>query len=128
MLLRTGTNKVGGYFTPKWLFLGIYVGVTLTWAFPNTFALEVIAFIDIISIWWQVIGGFVIVILLPLVETTTRSASYVFTHLEVGSAILSSIVWDYIWLTRSASSYLYDTSNETAGTFVPAQIYRSNSV
>ncbi|KAF5960813.1 hypothetical protein HYC85_002022 [Camellia sinensis] len=176
ILLCTGTNKDGGYLAPKWLFLCMYVGLTVIWAFLNTFALEVIAFIDIISIWWQVIGGTVIVIMLPLVATTRQSASYVFTSFELATestgisnkvyaailallvsqyslygydaaahlteetkgadkngpiAILSSIGiisifgWAYILaLTFSIKdpSYLYDTSNETAGTFVPAQI------
>lgn len=55
ILLSTGTNKGGGYFAPKWLFLCMYIGLTVIWAALNTFALEVIAFIDIISIWWQVL-------------------------------------------------------------------------
>ncbi|KAJ6991030.1 hypothetical protein NC653_019297 [Populus alba x Populus x berolinensis] len=176
ILLCTGTNKNGGYFAPKWLFLCMYIGLTLIWAVLNTFALEVIAFIDVISIWWQVIGGLVIVIMLPLVSLTTKSASYVFTHFETAPdstgisskpyvvvlsflvsqyslygydaaahlteetkgadkngpiAILSSIGiitvfgWAYILaLTFSIQDfgYLYDTSNETAGAFVPAQI------
>ncbi|XP_073265365.1 uncharacterized protein [Populus alba] len=46
ILLSTGTNKNGGYFAPKWLFLCMYIGLTLIWAVLNTFALEVIAFID----------------------------------------------------------------------------------
>lgn len=58
ILLCTGTNKDGGYLAPKWLFLCMYIGLTLIWAFLNTFALEVIAFIDIISIWWQVKSSF----------------------------------------------------------------------
>ncbi|KAL5538823.1 hypothetical protein UlMin_044133 [Ulmus minor] len=82
ILLCTGTNKDGGYFAPKWLFLCMYIGLTVIWAFLNTFALEVIAFIDIISIWWQVVGGLVIVILVPLVALTTQSASYVFTNFD----------------------------------------------
>ncbi|XP_026413452.1 amino-acid permease BAT1 homolog [Papaver somniferum] len=176
ILLSTGTNKDGGYLTPKWLFLCMYIGLTIIWAVLNTFALEVIAYIDIISIWWQVVGGTVIVIMLPLVSLTTQSASYVFTHFEKAPeitgitssayavvlsllvsqyslygydaaahlteetrgadkngpiAILSSIGiisvfgWAYILaLTFSIQDpkYLYDPSNETAGTFVPAQI------
>ncbi|KAG4909520.1 hypothetical protein JHK87_055636 [Glycine soja] len=53
ILLSTGTNKGGGYFTPKWLFLCMYIGLTVTWEALNTFALEVIDLIDIVSIWWQ---------------------------------------------------------------------------
>ncbi|KAF7001847.1 hypothetical protein CFC21_017428 [Triticum aestivum] len=176
ILLCTGTNKGGGYLAPRWLFLVMYLGLTFIWAVFNTFALEVIAFLDVISMWWQVVGGTVIVIMLPLVAKTTQPASYVFTHFETTPevtgissgayavvlsllvsqyslygydaaahlteetkgadkngpiAILSSIGiitvfgWVYILaLTFSIQdfSYLYDPANETAGTFVPAQI------
>ncbi|WVZ85714.1 hypothetical protein U9M48_032605 [Paspalum notatum var. saurae] len=176
ILLCTGTNTGGGYLAPRWLFLVMYIGLTLIWAVLNTFALEVIAFLDVISMWWQVIGGTVIVVMLPLVAKTTQPASYVFTHFEKAPevtginssayavvlsflvsqyslygydaaahlteetkgadkngpiAILSSIGiitvfgWAYILaLTFSIQdfSYLYDPNNETAGTFVPAQI------
>jgi hypothetical protein len=54
ILLCTGTNKGGGYLTPRWLFLLMYIGLTFIWAVLNTFALEVIAFLDLISMWWQV--------------------------------------------------------------------------
>lgn len=33
----------------------MYIGLTVIWAVLNTFALEVIALIDIVSIWWQVL-------------------------------------------------------------------------
>ena len=54
ILLCTGTNTGGGYLAPRWLFLVMYIGLTLIWAVLNTFALEVIAFLDVISMWWQV--------------------------------------------------------------------------
>ncbi|CAM6032994.1 unnamed protein product [Sphagnum compactum] len=176
ILLCTGTNKNGGYFAPRGVFLAIYIALCLIWAVLNTFALNVIAVIDMVSIYWQVVGGTVIVILLPLVAKTTQPASYVFTHFELGDAttgiksgayaillswlvsqyslygydaaahlteetkgadingpiaILSSIGlisvfgWGFILaLTFSIQSptYLYDPSNETMGSFVPAQI------
>ncbi|KAI5015155.1 hypothetical protein ZWY2020_056545 [Hordeum vulgare] len=176
ILLCTGTNKGGGYLAPRWLFLVMYLALTFIWAVFNTFALEVIAFLDVISMWWQVVGGTVIVIMLPLVAKTTQPASYVFTHFQTTPdvtgissgayavvlsllvsqyslygydaaahlteetkgadkngpiAILSSIGiisvfgWVYILaLTFSIQDfgYLYNTANETAGTFVPAQI------
>lgn len=54
ILLSTGTNKGGGYLAPRSVFLAMYMGLTLIWAFLNTFSLQVIAFLDIISMWWQV--------------------------------------------------------------------------
>ncbi|CAN1132727.1 Amino-acid permease BAT1 homolog [Linum perenne] len=62
----------------------------------------------------QVIGGLVIVILLPLVATTTQSASYVFTHFEVGSGTtgVSSMPYAVIlsFLVSQYSLYGYDTA------------------
>jgi hypothetical protein len=54
ILLCTGTNKHGGYFAPPGVFLAIYVALCLIWAVLNTFALNVIALIDMVSIYWQV--------------------------------------------------------------------------
>ncbi|KAH7423886.1 hypothetical protein KP509_12G079000 [Ceratopteris richardii] len=86
ILLSTGTNKDGGYFAPKGVFLAIYFMLLLIWAILNTFALNVIAIIDIFSIWWQVIGGAIIVISLPLVAPTRQSALYVFTEFHVSDS------------------------------------------
>ncbi|KAK1300065.1 Amino-acid permease BAT1 [Acorus calamus] len=122
ILLCTGTNKGGGYFAPRGVFLSMYIGLTLIWAVLNTFALEVIAFIDMISIWWQVIGGMVIVIMLPLVAKTTQSASYVFTHFETApstgvtskpyAVILSILVSQYSLYGYDAAAHL---TEETKG-------------
>ncbi|KAL5097499.1 hypothetical protein RYX36_001826 [Vicia faba] len=123
ILLSTGTDKGGGYFAPKWLFLCMYIGLTVIWAALNTFALEVIAFIDIISIWWQVIGGAVIVIIIPLVALTTQSTSYVFTNFELApnttgisskpyAVILSFLVSQYSLYGYDAATHL---TEETKG-------------
>ncbi|GAB4855710.1 hypothetical protein Ancab_024353 [Ancistrocladus abbreviatus] len=118
VLLCTGTNKGGGYFAPKWLFLCMYIGLTVIWAVLNTFALEVIALLDIVSIWWQVIGGTVIVIMLPLVALTTQPASFVFTHFEMASAMtgISSKVYAVILslLDSQYSLYGYDAAAHLA--------------
>ncbi|CAI8605669.1 unnamed protein product [Vicia faba] len=85
--------------------------------------IEVIAFIDIISIWWQVIGGAVIVIMLPLVALTTQSASYVFTNFELApnttgisskpyAVILSFLVSQYSLYGYDAAAHL---TEETKG-------------
>ena len=98
----------------------MYIGLIIIWAVLNTFALQLIAFLSIISVWWQVsyafslfsfldfppiscielipcfpcnfqalmqqnmqvIGGLVVIIMLPLVAQPTQPASYVFTHFE----------------------------------------------
>ncbi|KAL0378195.1 UNVERIFIED_CONTAM: Amino-acid permease BAT1 [Sesamum radiatum] len=123
ILLCTGTNKDGGYFAPRWLFLCMYMGLTVIWAVLNTFALEVIAFIDIISIWWQVIGGLVIVVMLPLVALTRQPASYVFSSFEMApdstgisskpyAAVLALLVSQYSLYGYDAAAHL---TEETKG-------------
>lgn len=54
IFLATGNNKGGGYFASRGVFLCMYMGFTVIWAVLNSFALQVIAFLDIISMWWQV--------------------------------------------------------------------------
>ncbi|CAK9160350.1 unnamed protein product [Ilex paraguariensis] len=83
ILLSTGTNKGGGYFAPRSVFLCMYVFLIFVWAVLNSFALKVIAYLNIISIWWQILGGMVVIIMLPLVARPTQPASYVFTHFEM---------------------------------------------
>ncbi|KAL2936211.1 Amino-acid permease BAT1-like protein [Bienertia sinuspersici] len=123
ILLCTGTNKGGGYFAPKWLFLSMYIVQTLIWAVLNTFALEVIAFIDTVSVWWQMLGGIVLVILLPLVSLTTKPASFVFSHFEMATAttgisnkvyaaMLSLLVSQYSLYGYDAAAHL---TEETKG-------------
>ncbi|GER35244.1 amino-acid permease [Striga asiatica] len=123
ILLCTGTNKNGGYFAPKWLILCMYVALTVIWAVLNTFTLEVIAFIDVISIWWQVIGGLVIMIALPLVSLTRQPASYVFTTFEMApestgisskayAAILSLLVSQYSLFGYDAAAYLTEETKD----------------
>lgn len=123
ILLCTGTNKGGGYFAPRGVFLAMYIGLTIIWAVLNTFALEVIAFIDVISMWWQLIGGIVIVIALPLVSLSTQPASFVFTHFETApestgisskayAVILSVLVSQYSLYGYDAAAHL---TEETKG-------------
>lgn len=114
ILLSTGTNKGGGYFAPPGVFLAMYIGLTLIWAVLNTFALDVIAYIDIVSIWWQVIGATLIVILLPLVAPTTQSASYVFSKFQLSSNVTGIHSKPYAlvlsFLVSQYSLYGYDAA------------------
>ncbi|PRQ26627.1 putative amino acid/polyamine transporter I, amino acid permease/ SLC12A domain-containing protein [Rosa chinensis] len=56
ILIATGNNKGGGYFASKGVFLCMYLGLIIIWAILNSFALQVIAILNIISIWWQSTG------------------------------------------------------------------------
>lgn len=64
ILLSTGTNKGGGYLAPPGVFLAMYIGLTVTWEKLNTYSLDVIAFIDTVSVWWQVLITFICILLI----------------------------------------------------------------
>ncbi|KAK3021371.1 hypothetical protein RJ639_047213 [Escallonia herrerae] len=114
ILLSTGTNKGGGYLAPKSIFLCIYMALILMWAILNSFALKVIAYLNILSIWWQILGGMVVIIMLPLVATSTQPASYVFTHFKMApeSTGISSKPYAVIMsvLLSNYCLYGYDTA------------------
>ncbi|KAF7120480.1 hypothetical protein RHSIM_Rhsim13G0200300 [Rhododendron simsii] len=123
ILLSTGTNKGGGYFAPRSVFLCIYMGYILIWAVLNSFALKVIAYLNIISIWWQVVGGLLVIIMLPLVAYPVQPASYVFTHFETApedtgisskpyAVIMSVLLSNYCLYGYDAAAHL---TEETKG-------------
>ncbi|XP_024522017.1 amino-acid permease BAT1 homolog isoform X1 [Selaginella moellendorffii] len=158
ILLASGTAKGGGYLAPRGVFLAMYVGFTLVWAVLNTFALNVIALIDIVSMWWQVrdllvlelcpscsllaffwtqvIGGGLIVILLPLVAPKTQSASFVFTKLETFPSItgIDNRAYGFILslLVSQYSLYGYDSAahltEETKGADINGPIAILSSI
>ncbi|GMP79502.1 hypothetical protein CsSME_00035017 [Camellia sinensis var. sinensis] len=114
ILLGTGTNKGGGYFAPKSVFLGMYLLLIFIWAVLNSFALSVVAYLHILSIWWQIIGGLVVIIALPFVAHPIQPASYVFTHFEMApqDTGISSIPYAVIMsvLLSNYCLYGYDTA------------------
>ncbi|XP_028087737.1 amino-acid permease BAT1 homolog [Camellia sinensis] len=114
ILLGTGTNKGGGYFAPKSVFLGLYLLLIFIWAVLNCFALNFIAYLHILSISWQIIGGLVVIIMLPLVAHPIQPAAYVFTHFEMApqDTGISSIPYAVIMsvLLSNYCLYGYDTA------------------
>lgn len=96
----------------------------------------------LVSVWmlefWgcQVVGGTVIVILLPLVAKTTQPASYVFTHFELGDATTGIRSGAYAillsWLVSQYSLYGYDAAahltEETKGADINGPIAILSSI
>ncbi len=84
----------------------------------------------------QVVGGTVIVILLPLVAKTTQPASYVYTHFELGDATTGIKSGAYAillsWLVSQYSLYGYDAAahltEETKGADINGPIAILSSI
>lgn len=78
ILLSTGGANGGGYFLNKYQFLGFICATVVVVVALNSMAVRIVSFLDVISVWWQVIGGVILVVMLPLVAPKTQPASYVF--------------------------------------------------
>ncbi|MCO5598509.1 hypothetical protein L7F22_052606 [Adiantum nelumboides] len=128
ILLATGTHKNGGYLAPPWLFLIMYITLAVIWAFLNTFTLDLVSYFGIASMWWQVIGGMLLVFYLPFVAPKTQSVSFVFTHFEefpnfgkvpskAYGFILSFLVAQYALFGYDAAAHLTEETKgaETTG-------------
>ena len=84
----------------------------------------------------KVVGGIVIVILLPLVATTVQPASWVFTHFETSPAItgIKSPVYAVLlsWLVSQYSLFGYDAAahltEETRGADINGPIAILSSI
>eukprot|EP00250_Pteridium_aquilinum_P019113 c24301_g1_i1 orf=93-1733(-) len=123
ILLATGTHKNGGYLAPPSVFLLMYVGLALIWAYLNTCTVDVVSYFGIASIWWQVIGGTLVVFYLPFVAPKTQPASFVFYDFQefpnFGTVpskaygfILSFLVSQYALFGYDAAAHL---TEETKG-------------
>lgn len=49
-------------------------------ALLNMFGTRILSFLNAVSVAWQLLGAFVVIILLPTAAPVTQSASYVFTQ------------------------------------------------
>jgi amino acid transporter len=86
------TNTTYIAHTVFWLFLVILaVGLVI-----NVFRGQIVAFLYRISVWWNVLGVAVIVVLLLVVPSHLQSASFVFGHRINNSGFSHSMYWFYI--------------------------------
>jgi amino acid transporter len=87
-------------------------------------------------VFWQVLGGTLIVIMLPLVAITTQPASYVFTHFETSPGITGITNPAYAivlsWLVSQYSLYGFDAAahltEETKGADINGPIAILSSI
>ncbi|CAL9088514.1 unnamed protein product [Musa acuminata var. zebrina] len=80
ILLSTGGNNGGGYFASKYVVIGFHGGILLVHAIINSLPISWLSFVGQLAAAWNVIGVFVLMILIPTVATERSSARFVFTH------------------------------------------------
>ncbi|GER32800.1 amino-acid permease BAT1 homolog [Striga asiatica] len=80
ILLSTGGNNGGGYMASKYIVIAIHAGILLLHAALNSLPISWLSFFGQFAAAWNVLGVFVLMILIPSVATKNASAEYVFTH------------------------------------------------
>lgn len=80
ILLSTGGKNGGGYEASKYVVIGFHGGLLLLHAILNSLPIRWLSFIGQLAAAWNVVGVFVLMILIPLVAKEKASAEFVFTH------------------------------------------------
>ncbi|GMH15196.1 hypothetical protein Nepgr_017037 [Nepenthes gracilis] len=93
ILLSTGGKNGGGYEASKYVVIGFHGGILLLHAILNSFTISWLSFFGQIAAAWNVMGVFVLMILVPLVAKQKASAEFVFTYFNTdnGDGIKSKI-------------------------------------
>ncbi|KAL2546138.1 Amino-acid permease BAT1 [Forsythia ovata] len=93
ILLSTGGKNGGGYEASKYVVIAFHGGILLLHATLNSLPISLLSFFGQLAAAWNVLGVFVLMILIPLVATERASAKFVFTHFNMdnGEGINSRI-------------------------------------
>ncbi|XP_068643538.1 amino-acid permease BAT1 homolog [Aristolochia californica] len=80
ILLCSGGNNGGGYRASKYVVMAFHGGILLSHAILNSLPISWLSLFGQIAAAWNVLGVFVLMILIPTVATKRASAEFVFTH------------------------------------------------
>ncbi|KAF5188094.1 Amino-acid permease bat1-like protein [Thalictrum thalictroides] len=80
ILLSTGGNNGGGYLASKYVVICFHGGILFLHALINSLPITWLSFFGQLAALWNVVGVFVLMILIPTVATERASAKFVFTH------------------------------------------------
>ncbi|XP_028547484.1 amino-acid permease BAT1 homolog isoform X3 [Dendrobium catenatum] len=113
ILLSTGGNNGGGYLASKYMVIGFHGGILLMHGIINCLSISWLSFLGQLAAAWNVLGVFVLVILIPCAATEKASARFVFTHFntENDAGIHSKVYIFVVGLLMSQYSLTgYDAS------------------
>ncbi|XP_047321388.1 amino-acid permease BAT1 homolog isoform X1 [Impatiens glandulifera] len=97
ILLSTGGRNGGGYVGSKYVVIGIHGVILLLHAIINSLPITLLSMFGQLAAAWNLLGVFVLMILVPAVAKEKASAKFVFTHFNAdnGDGITSK---PYIFL------------------------------
>ncbi|KAG7981150.1 hypothetical protein I3843_05G218100 [Carya illinoinensis] len=80
ILLSTGGKNGGGYEASKYVVIGFHGGILLLHAIINSLPISWLSLFGQLAAGWNIVGVFVLMILIPCVATERASAKFVFTY------------------------------------------------
>ncbi|KAF8390083.1 hypothetical protein HHK36_024604 [Tetracentron sinense] len=80
ILLGTGGRNGGGYEASKYVVIGFHGGILFIHAIINSLSITWLSLFGQFAAMWNIVGVFVLMILIPTVATEKASAKFVFTH------------------------------------------------
>ncbi|KAK7269812.1 hypothetical protein RIF29_22564 [Crotalaria pallida] len=80
VLLSTGGKNGGGYEASKYVVIVLHGGILVLHGIFNSLPISLLSFLGQLAAIWNVLGVFVLMILIPIVTPERASASYVFGH------------------------------------------------
>ncbi|XP_061356531.1 amino-acid permease BAT1 homolog [Gastrolobium bilobum] len=86
ILLSTGGKNGGGYEASKYVVIAFHGGLLLLHGIINSLPISLLSFLGQLAAIWNVLGVFVLMIVIPSVATERASAKFVFTHFNADNA------------------------------------------
>lgn len=87
ILLATGGKNGGGYEASKYVVIAIHGGILLVHAILNSLPISLLSFFGQLAAAWNLIGVFLLMILIPLVAPEKADAKFVFTHFNTDNGV-----------------------------------------
>ncbi|KAL6952000.1 Mitochondrial branched-chain amino acid (BCAA) aminotransferase [Sarracenia purpurea var. burkii] len=113
ILLSTGGKNGGGYEASKYVVIGLHGGILFIHAIINSLPIIWLSFFGQLAAAWNLVGVFVLMILIPVVAKERASAKFVFTSFNTdnGDGISSPVYIFFLGLLTSQYTLTgYDAS------------------
>jgi amino acid permease (GABA permease) len=79
ILLGTGGQTDGGYLVSKYVVIAMHFGILFLHALINSVSIHWLSYLGTIAAGWNILGVFVLIVLIPAVATQRQTATSVFT-------------------------------------------------
>ncbi|XP_024516104.1 amino-acid permease BAT1 homolog isoform X2 [Selaginella moellendorffii] len=80
VLLGTGGANGGGYYASKYVVIGFHAGILFLHGLVNSLPIHILSFFGTFAAFWNLIGVFVLMILIPVLAPQTQSPEFVFKY------------------------------------------------